>query len=103
MHMTDRHYFSDISGQYRKVDVTVEYTEDGESWKEAGTLRGISGEADFLPVALPDVPLKGVRLTGTPEPYRRRYMAGAHGGMLAVPFHCPLFGWRFLASGGGKE
>jgi hypothetical protein len=82
----------------QKVDVTVEVSRDGEGWEEAGVLRGISAQADFLPVELPDAPIRAIRLTGTAAPYHNYYHPTNYwGGMFNRPGSSPHFAWRLFA------
>jgi len=99
VHMAGQNQIVGISGQHHKVDVRVDISEDGKTWKPAGELKGISAEAGFLPVALPNTPIKGLRLIGNAKPYRLGYLKDSKYGLLSshVSFLLPKFSWRFFA------
>ncbi|MFB3893073.1 MAG: glycoside hydrolase family 20 zincin-like fold domain-containing protein [Phycisphaerae bacterium] len=90
----------------KKADVAVEVSEDGKTWRKAGELRGISADADFLPVDLggaAGIPVKAVRMTGTAGPYRLHYHPVQVQGDIfwrGVPHYNPSFTWRFVAPKG---
>ena len=98
IHQLDGHG-SGSGPRLRKVDVLVEVSEDNKSWEKAGELKGISAEAGFLPVALPNTPIKGLRLIGNAKPYRLGYLKDSKYGLLSshVSFLLPMFSWRLYA------
>ena len=93
----------------RKVDVRVEFSRDGQTWQRAGELRGISGDADFLPLELPGDEIKAIRLTGDCPPLYRNFYVGPSGNKDYFPFLftyqcvCPHFHWRLFAPVEGGE
>jgi len=87
----------------KKADVTVEVSEDGKTWRKAGELRGVSADADFLPVDLgtrDGAGIKAVRLTGTVAPYRQHYHPVQVQGDVfwrSEKHWNPSFTWRFVS------
>jgi hypothetical protein len=83
-------------GRTHRIDVRVEISEDGETWRKAGEVKGIGGDADFQPVEFEPALVKKLRLTGDPGPYHEEYnpaMAHAVAGVVDAPF----FVWRLFA------
>jgi hypothetical protein len=99
--------FAGYTVRSKKIDVTVEVSEDGSAWHEAGGVRGISLEADFLPVRLPAHPIRGLRLTATAFPYRQHYPpVEVQGDIFWREYGNwgPHFCWRlFRPEGSGKD
>jgi hypothetical protein len=89
---------SDVSynwGHNYRVDVTVEISEDGQQWRPAGALKGIPGDADFIPLEFDPVMVKKIRFSATAEPYHENYSL-----LVDNPhsrFDCPHFTWRLIA------
>jgi hypothetical protein len=83
-------------GRNHRVDVTLEISEDGEHFKEAGKLRGLSVDADFLPIEFEPTVVKKIRLTGTAEAYREDYNPSMLGDRRAG-LDDPYFVWRLFA------
>ncbi len=84
----------------KKADVTVEVSADGATWRRAGELKGISADADFLPVDLGGATVKAVRLSGTVWPYREAYHPVQVQGdqfWRHEPHYNPSFWWRFVS------
>jgi len=81
-------------GRPHRIDITLETSEDGNIWKTAGTLKGISGDADFLPIEFTPTTLQKIRLTATAEPYRAEYGPGMANPV--VRWDWPYFVWRIL-------
>ena len=71
-------------------------------WRKVGELRGIQGEADFLPIQFKPTRVKSLRLTATAAPYHEDYnprMADRR-----APLDWPHFNWHLIAPAGmGKE
>ncbi len=85
-------------GRVHRLDVTVEISEDGETWRKVGDLKGISGDADFFPVEFEPVLVKKLRLTATAGPYREEYNPGmARFIMYVTGPDYPYFVWRLFA------
>ncbi len=85
----------------KKADVIVEVSEDGTAWRKAGELRGISADADFLPVDLGGASVKAIRMTGTVRPYRGNYHPVHVQGDMFWPqetHYNPSFVWRAFAA-----
>jgi len=92
------HFTEAFAPRTKKVDVKVEVSPDGTTWQTAGELRGLSAEADFLPVALPAADLKAIRLTGSAAAYSEHYPTaklGIFGSGIAA--WNPSFYWRLIA------
>jgi len=53
--------------------VSVDISEDGNTWQNIGELKGISGDADFLPLEFTPTLVQKIRITATAEPYRSEY------------------------------
>jgi len=81
-------------GRPHKLDVTVEISEDSATWRKVGELKGISGDADFLPVEFAPVNVAKIRFTATAEPYRAEYAAGMAHAVARLDY--PYFVWRVL-------
>jgi hypothetical protein len=82
-------------GRTHRLDVTVEISQDGLKWRQVGELKGISGDADFLPVEFEPTVVKKIRFTATARPYHWEYSPTmAH--PIAGPDY-PYFVWRLLA------
>ena len=95
-------------GRVHRLDVTVEISEDGETWRKVGDLKGISGDADFLPVEFEPALVKKLRFTATAAPYHLEYNPGmARFIMYVTGPDYPYFVWRLFApaegSGGGAS
>jgi hypothetical protein len=93
------------SARTRKLDVNVEYSEDGTQWVKAGALRGIGIEADFLPIDLPNRPIKGLRFIADAKSYRYHYHPVMVGGGILTPLvgcsparFSPHFCWRLFTA-----
>ncbi|HUW59183.1 MAG TPA: glycoside hydrolase family 20 zincin-like fold domain-containing protein, partial [Planctomycetota bacterium] len=84
-------------GRNHRLDVTLEVSEDGETWRKVGELRGILGDADFLPMEFDPVPVRKLRFTATAEPYHEDYSPG----VAAIDY--PYFVWRLIAPTEGGE
>jgi hypothetical protein len=82
-------------GRSHRLDVRVEISEDGQTWRAVGELKGISGDADFLPVEFEPALVKKLRLTATAEPYHEEYNPGM-ASHIAGPDY-PYFVWRLFA------
>ncbi|MCL2640365.1 MAG: glycoside hydrolase family 20 zincin-like fold domain-containing protein, partial [Phycisphaerales bacterium] len=81
-------------GRPHRLDVTVEISEGGRIWQKIGELKGISGDADFLPIEFPPMFIRKIRITATAEPYRAEYApAMAH---IVARWDYPYFVWRIL-------
>ncbi len=93
--------FSYSLGRNHRVDVTVEISEDGEKWRNVGELKGLSGDADFLPVEFEPAQVKKIRLTATAAPYHENYNPGVAD--VRVPFDQPFFTWRLIAPADSAE
>ena len=93
--------FSYSLGRNHRVDVTVEISEDGEKWRNVGELKGLSGDADFLPVEFEPAQVKKIRLTATAAPYHENYNPGVAD--VRVPFDQPFFTWRLVAPANPAE
>lgn len=78
------------------MDVTVEVSEDGTRWRRVGEVKGITADADFMPVEFEPVTVKKVRLTATAEPYHEDYTPGM-ADLSKTTFDYPHFVWRLLA------
>lgn len=101
------HHFEDARGatapRKQKVDVRVEISADGKTWTKAAELKGISAQADFLPVDLPD-PIKSIRFTGTAKPYHAYYRQMQIVGFLFDNLSMqPHFSWRFFVKKKPKD
>ncbi len=82
-------------GRNHRLDVTVEISEDGQSWRKAGELKGLSADADFLPVEFQPTVAKKLRFTATAEPYHDDYNPGMADSR--EPYDQPYFVWRLFA------
>ena len=90
------YYHMDYSlGRNHRVDVTVEISEDGETWRTAGELKGLAGDAGFLPIEFEPVSVKKLRVTATAAPYHEDY----HPAIVRVArgIDYPFFVWRLIA------
>jgi hypothetical protein len=58
-------------------------------------LKGITGDADFLPVEFEPVLVKKLRLTATAEPYHEDYAPGMADPRAGADY--PYFVWRLFA------
>jgi hypothetical protein len=91
--------FAAFAARTKKIDVTVEFSEDNQTWRKAGERRGLSADADFLPVELPATSLKSLRLTGRASPYSQHYApVQVRGDMFwpELPHWNPHFYWRIF-------
>ena len=85
-------------GRTHRLDVAVEISEDGLKWRQVGELKGISGDADFLPVEFDPTTVKKIRFTATAGPYHREY-SPSMANPIAGPDY-PYFVWRLVAPTG---
>jgi hypothetical protein len=82
----------------QKLDVSVEISEDGTTWRKVGAVRGIVAEADFQPIEFPPTMVKAVRFTATGAPYHEFYHPTVFwGGMFTGIGASPNFSWRLIA------
>ncbi|MFB3893782.1 MAG: glycoside hydrolase family 20 zincin-like fold domain-containing protein [Phycisphaerae bacterium] len=82
-------------GRTHRIDVALEISEDGQTWRKAGELKGISGDCDFLSIEFEPAVVKMLRFRATAEPYHEDYPPGmAH--PIAGPDY-PHFVWRLVA------
>jgi hypothetical protein len=85
-------------GRSHRLDVTVEISQDGKTWRKVGDLKGICGDADFLPVEFEPALVKKLRFTATAGPYHEEYNpAMARVLPYLSAFDYPYFVWRLLA------
>lgn len=93
-------HWGSYSSRTKKVDVTVEVSEDGTAWRSAGMMKGLSADADFIPLDLGGKTLKAIRMTGSARAYRRDYHPVQFQGDVFwrnVPHWNPSFTWRLFA------
>ena len=82
-------------GRSHRVDAMVEISEDGTTWRKVGELKGLSGDADFLPVEFEPALVKKLRLTGDAGPYHEEYNPAMASPIARLDY--PFFVWRLFA------
>jgi hypothetical protein len=82
-------------GRTHRLDVTAEISEDGQTWRKIGDLKGISGDADFIPLEFDPATVSKIRLTATAAPYHAQYNPGMSHPVARWDY--PYFVWRLLA------
>ncbi len=71
-----------------------------------GVLKGLSADADFIPLDLGEHALKAIRMTGSAAPYRLHYHPVQFQGDIFwrnVPHWNPSFTWRLFAPGASSR
>ncbi|MCL2641564.1 MAG: hypothetical protein FWD53_12010, partial [Phycisphaerales bacterium] len=83
----------------RKIDVSVEISEDGTTFRKIGELQGLSADVDFIPLPLDSKPIKAVRMMANALPYTEGYLPTQVQGDIFDPHVLranPSFVWRFV-------
>jgi len=88
-------------GRTHRIDVTVKISEDGETWRRAGGVKGIAGDADFQPVEFEPALVKKLRLTADPGPYHEEYNPGMAHPVARLDY--PYFVWRLFTPAASAE
>jgi len=96
--VSHRAHWASRGQRKRKVDVSIEVSEDGTTFRKAGDLKGLSADVDFIPLALGDKPIKAIRMTATALPYSEGYMPVQTQGNIfdGIPHANPSFNWRLV-------
>jgi hypothetical protein len=95
-------HWGSYAARTKKADLAVEVSEDGKAWRPAGALKGLSADADFIPLDLGGKAVKAIRMTATAAPYRQHYHPVQFQGDIFwknVPHWNPSFTWRLFAPG----
>jgi len=96
--VSHRAHWASRAQRKRKVDVNVEVSEDGTTFRKVGDLKGLSADADFIPLALDGKPIKAIRMTATALPYAEGYLPVQVQGNIfdGIPHANPSFNWRLV-------
>ncbi|NRA39574.1 MAG: hypothetical protein HRU15_15645 [Planctomycetes bacterium] len=81
----------------QKVDVLIEYSEDGSTWKKLGELKSICALVDFMPINFTAQTFTHLRFTADSTPYKFAYKQNGKQGLFGSLLNSsPHFGWRLF-------